>query len=292
MGEAASTPRPLRFTVKSSSPETDAPTVDDLLGQLRDMVDLLREIDRAVAPDGKDAIEWRVVDAHRNSPLSFVVAPFSKHHGMNIIHRDRIVRETASAGLMALRVGGDRPAYFSDRALRKAESLFQRVTNGLSDTVVEFDETLPSFQFDAASARSAKETIARIQTPEDRPYREVGSIEGFFQAAERDGLGRALIQIKVRLTGEVVKCFVRGAAEMKVEARRIGDLWKRNTRIIVIGEIAYRGLGRIAQVDASDIKFMPDDSELPTVQDIIDLDFTGGLTSEQFLEERRNGFHS
>lgn len=290
MGDLASL-RPLRLTVTASDPESNAPTVDDLLGQVRDFVELLREVEKAVAVDGKEELVWRVTDAHRNSPLQLEIAPFPRQHGMNIGRRDRLVRETAASGLTALRAGGERPLYFSDAALRRAERLFQRVTNGLSSTTTDFGvgDSGPQLVLTPDAARVGAATILRLQRPEDRPYREISSVEGYFQATERDGNGRALIQLRVRLTGDVVKCFVRGAAEVEVERRRIGEVWSKQQRLIVSGTVHYRGAGKMSQIDADEIRFLPVATELPSLNSIIDRDFTGGRRTEDYLEELRNG---
>lgn len=121
-----------------------------------------------------------------------------------------------------------------------------------------------------------------------KPYKEMGSIEGYFQSVGRDGRGRRTLLIKSRLTGDEVKCFVTGDAEKELAHREIEDVW-RGRRVSVFGTIHYRGVGRISQVDASKIRFLRSKSELPDIDDIIDPDFTGGLRSEDYLEKLRDG---
>jgi hypothetical protein len=57
----------------------------------------------------------------------------------------------------------------------------------------------------------------------------------------------------------------------------------------VYGTLYYKGLGILKEVDAVRIRFMPKNDELPTVGDILDKDFTGGLTSEEYLARLRDG---
>lgn len=51
----------------------------------------------------------------------------------------------------------------------------------------------------------------------------------------------------------------------------------------------YNGLGDLKEVEAIKSRFLRDRSELPTVEDIIDPDFTGGMRSEDYLAKLRDG---
>lgn len=281
--------RPVRFVVSASDAKSDAPTVADLLGQLGDIVGVLQEVEQAIAEGGGVEIEWRVTDARRSSPLAFEITPFPKRHGMNIDNRSREVRDYAAKGLLTLAETGERPTYFADATLKRAERIFGRVTNGLATTTVEFADDLPPVALTADTARAAAQNAARVQKPEDRPYREIGSVEGYFNAVERDGFGRALLRLRVRLTGDVVKCVVRGAAFEQVSKRQIGEVWQRRQRLLVYGTIHYEAVGRMSQIEADDLRVLRGASDLPQVEDILDSDFTGGVRTEDYLAELRGG---
>jgi len=51
----------------------------------------------------------------------------------------------------------------------------------------------------------------------------------------------------------------------------------------------YKGLGNLKEVEAIRVRFLKDRSELPTVDDILDHDFTSGMRSEDYLAKLRNG---
>lgn len=55
------------------------------------------------------------------------------------------------------------------------------------------------------------------------------------------------------------------------------------------GTIHFKALGRISRMDAQTIRFLRSSNELPDVDDIQDENFTGGLSSEEYLERIRNG---
>jgi hypothetical protein len=280
---------PIKFTVAACDPDNDAPTVDDLLGQLRDFVELLQGMERAVALPGEEAeIEWRVTNARRSSPLAIELTPFPKHHGTNIDRRAGDVRRQAALGLRMLSERRGRPAYFGDDMVRRAEGMFVRVTEGLATTRIDFGDGIPPIDLNRSSAHGATAHAAALRKPDDRPYREQGSVEGHTSGVERDGHGRALLWLRPRRGGEAVKCILYGGALAEVERRQVREVLGRNVRLVVRGTLHFRGLGRLSFVEGHDISFLRDIGH-PDVAAIRDVDFTGGQRSEDYLKGLRDG---
>jgi len=279
--------RTIKLSIKARG-ASDSPTVDDLLDQVRDYFDIMRGVEEAVAEDGSQAIEWRIIGATTNSPIALEAAAFPRDFAVNIDQRAEIVTRQTAFGLRQLQSMGDRPSYFTNKVLVKAERLFERVTNGLQQTVVDYGPDLPALDLTPAGARTAAANTRTVLRPQNRPYKEQGSIEGYAQSIERDGYGRPLLWIRLRVTGESVKCSVSGAALTELETRQIRDIW-RNRRVQAYGVLHYKGLGQLAQVDAISVRFLRDRRELPDVDDIIDENFTGGLQSEEYLARLRDG---
>jgi len=279
---------PIRLTIRAQNAETDAPTVDDLLAQIGDWNSILRGVEEAIAEDGASEIEWRVTGATKNSPLSFELTAFPRRHGMNIDRRTKQVKEGISAGLSMLRSRPERPSFFTEQVLEKAEKLFERVTNGLSLTKIEFGDDLPPVEITPPRAKLVAKNITAVRKPKEKPYVEIGTVEGTLQAVERDGYGCPLLWVKIRVSGETIKCIARDVAQTEVEHHEIADIWK-NKRVRVFGNIYYKALGQIMQVEASAVQFFRPREELPRAGEIIDENFTGGLKSEEYLERLRNG---
>jgi hypothetical protein len=279
---------PIHLTIRGHDAATDAPTVEDLLAQIEDWTAILRGVEQAIAEDGASEIEWRVTGASMNSPLAFELTPFPRRHGTNIERRTRQLKEQVTAGLQLLRSKPERPSYFTDPVLEKAERFFRRVTNGLDLTAVDFGDNLPPVRITPAEASAAVANTVAVRKPKDKPYREIGSAEGVLQRVERDGHGRPVLFVKLRLDGEIVKCIAHGDAESEVEHHEIGDVW-RGHRVRVFGTLYYKALGHITQIDCDAVQFLRPRHELPRPNDIIDENFTGGLRSEEYLERLRNG---
>jgi hypothetical protein len=278
----------IKLKITGRSVDTDAPTVDDLIDQLRDYFDILKGVEEALAADGKTEIEWRIIGASKNSPLAFEAAPFARQYAMNIDRRAaRVVRATA-VGMQSLQTRGKRPEYFSQRVLAKAERLFERVTNGLGETTVDYGPDLPALELTPAAAYVAAANVRTILNPPPATFQELGAVEGIAHGPDLDGWGNRIIKIRLRLTGDDLTCRLSGDALRQVEMRRVGDLWK-DCRVIVHGLIYYRGLGLPNRIDGNKIRFFRNNSDLPSVEDIQDEDFTGGVKSEDYLENLHDG---
>jgi hypothetical protein len=266
----------------------DAPTVEDLFDQIRDYFAILEGVEEAVADDGRHAIEWRIVKATTNTPITFEATAFPRDFATNIDNRVDIVTRHTALGLDALRRGGERPSYFTQPVLLRAEKLFERVTNGLSETKIDYGDGLPALDITFTVAKAGVANTRNVLAPKAKPYDELGSIEGNAQSIERDGFGRRILNVRYRLDGKAIKCIVSGDAEKELETHRIADVW-RFRRVQVYGMLRYRGIGDLKEVEAIRIRFLRDRSELPTVNEIIDPDFTGGMKSEDYLAKIRDG---
>jgi hypothetical protein len=282
--------RTVKLSIKARG-ETDSPRVDDFVDQIRDYFEILDGVERALADDGTNAVVWRIVRASTNSPIELEARPFPLNFAVNIDQRaERVVREVA-LGMNQLRSLRDRPAYFTDKVLARAESLFERVTNGLDTTIVDSGDDLPKLEITPTVAREAAANTRSVLYPPERPYKEQGSIEGAARGIERDGWGRLVLWIHARLTGEEIKCFVSGDAETVIGDHKIRDVW-RNRRIQVYGLLHYKSLGKLTHIEATRVRFLRERADLPSVDDIIDPSFTGGMRSEDYLAKVRDGERS
>jgi hypothetical protein len=278
--------KPVRVTITGPADGwIDAPTVDDLLGQIRDFLDVLRGVERAAEAGGTNQLVWRVTDAAMNSPISLELTPFGAGPAAATAARAERVERIAIDGLKALRRGEARPPYFTDDVIAKARKLHSRVTNGLSDTIIALADDAEPVVIDRAAARDFERTMERAQALASIPYKEFGSVEGFVTKPELDGYGRAILRFKARLGGAEIKAFASGHAFRQVEALTLHDVWE-GVRVRVYGTISYKTLGQIEHINATGIEVL-DTQPLPGINDIVDPNFTGGLSTEEFLRELR-----
>jgi hypothetical protein len=278
----------IKISISGRGPDTDAPLVEDALDEIRDWVEILRGVEEAVAGSSVSAIDWRLTNASRNSPLAFEIEAFPRIFATNIDHRVDIVREETARGLAALQMRAERPRYFTNDVMRKTRRVMERVTNGLGSAAIDFGPELPATRVTPTTARAATRNVDLVLESPDKPYKEIGSIEGYLQAVERDGFGRRVAHVMEKITGEIVKCIISGQALTDLKSREIRDIW-RSQRVEIVGLIHFAGLGRIDRIDADGVRFMRGRSDLPQIDDVIDADFTGGIESAEYIGRLRNG---
>lgn len=266
----------------------DAPAADDFIGQVSDFLDVLKGVEKLIDGNGETQIIWRVTNAQMNSPLLVELTPYSRNPAVYIGDRARQVETATFNGIRAIEQGEAQPRYFSDETSRRARNIHSRVTNGLSTTTIKFDSQISQESLNinrvsalkVAAAYKAKASVVPI------PYREFGSVEGYLTKAELDGFGRAILRFRARITGDEVKAVASGPAFRQVGTMRLSDVWE-GVRIRVYGTISFRDIGKIDGIQATGLEVL-DQSKPPSVEEIIDEDFTAGLSSEAFLAMVRN----
>lgn len=283
--EAIILAQPIKITIKGkTSVGIDAPTVEDLLSQIQDFIAVLRGVEEAVADGEGEEIDWRITDASRNSPLTFEVTPFPKQHAMNIDNRAKEVVLAASSGINSLMRNAERPLYFSDVLISKVAKMFDRVSNGLSETRIDVSayDGVQEISVTEAGAPDVLKRIQKFKSPEPISYREIGSIEGFVAKIELDGFRRPILWLRHRLDNQLVKCVSNKNGLARIGHYEVAEVLK-GLRVQVFGLINYKDLEKISSIDVDGLHVFPRDDELPDIADIVTPGFTGGLEATEFL---------
>ena len=281
--------KPIKIMIKGSDNHgNDAPTVKDLLTQILDHLEILCEVETAIFGKGQEQLEWRVTNLTKNSPLSVEITPSPKVYGTNIDNRANEVVNATSQGFQELKRGGKRPKYFTDSILKKIEGVNKRVTNGLSDTEVDFSKykNTTNFSINPNLARAIIKRIETLKTPTPAPYREMGSVEGYVKNIGHDGK-RAFIILNARIDGRDIKCTSSDAGLDKIERLLVGEVIK-GLRLRVFGILHYKVLGVIDRVDVDRVEQFTPRDQLPTIEDLIDHDFTNGVDSVEYIRRMRD----
>lgn len=280
--------KPIKITVIGDDHRGgDAPTVEDLLSQIQDFVHVLRDVEEAVSEEGKEEIVWRVTNATKNSPLTFEVTPTPRQHAMNIDARAAKVIQATAYGFEQLAKTGDRPAFFTDKVLDRAAKVYQRVTNGLASTSVDFgDYNAPALSANPNKARSVVRNLAAVKRAVPLVHRELGSLEGYISKVELDGFGRPIVWLKSRLDGQVVKCVSDEKGLDRIGHFEVSEVLK-GMRVRVHGLLHYKDLEQIGTIEVEGVHVFEDDKNLPDYNDIVSPNFTGGLEASEYLKEIR-----
>ena len=270
----------------------DAPLLQDMLDQIRDFFEIVDGIAASIAGGGSEQFDWRVVGLSKNSPASVTVEAIPRHgfaQGALLAAR---ARDEATDGLRLLQRFGERPLHFNDNVLDAADRFVRRHATGLVETRVTADGVGDENQLvvTAFEASAAIKNIALVREGDPvHPYKELGSIEGVIENVGTDGFGRPFVTVRSRLNGSFVRCFLSGDALRELELTPVADVVWRQRRVFASGTLTYRSLGRVSQARVARLDFVDQGERLPQLIDIIDKDFTGGASSEEYLEKVRNG---
>ena len=284
--------KPIKIMVRGSdSRGDDAPTVEDLLFQIQDLVSVLHGVECALADDGKVEIVWRVTDATKNSPLIFEVTPYPKTYAMNIDQRAESVVTATAKGLEQIATTGERPMYFSDQVIDRAKRVYARVTNGLGETRVDFSayNAAPDLAVNRQSAKNFIERIVQLRAPLPIAHREIGSLEGFVAKVELEGFQRPIVWLRTRLDGQIVKCIARNGGLDRIGHFEVMEVLK-GLRVRVHGLLHYKSLEQVYSIDVEGVHVFEADRELPEAVSIVSPGFTGEIEASAYLEAlRRDG---
>lgn len=269
--------------------EDESPLLDDLLDQVRDYFQMIDSVAKSMTGEAVEQYDWRVVGLSKNSPATITVEAVPRHGFPDAALVAARAGQQTAFGLARLQTESVRPNYFTDNVLEAADRFAQRVTAGLTETVIAVAGA-PDVVIRPTEAAAAMEHIARVREDDPvHPYKELGSIEGLIQSVGADHWGHPFIVVRNRITATDVKCFLKGEALRALEQEPVANVVWRQRRVTAIGVLRYRSLGKLSQADIDHLDFVDPTERLPQPSDVIDRNFTGGLSSEDYLERIRNG---
>ncbi len=197
------------------------------------------------------------------------------------------MKTAVAAGLHSLLTDRVRPTYFDQNVLGKAKRIADRVTNGLAETVIEWGDEAESFSLTPTAAGLMASNAAAVLKPKMRPYSERGTLEGFHDGVLPGNTGKPELYVRRRRTGERVKCILTPEAAADIRHREIEEVLA-GRRLQVRGTLHYKAAHHLDHVTAEHVRVMPRKEDLPTLDQIIDPNFTDGLSTEEYLEAVRN----
>lgn len=270
----------------------DAPGFKEFLAQITDYLAIFEGVEEAIAAGKGRELEWRITGASRNSPVTLKATAYPKTHGMDVNGRYALVQTAVREGLSKLGNTGERPPYFTDGILKRTEEIFRRITQGLPLNNLDFGGNVESITLTPTVAAKSLKNTERLLNPQngDKPYKELGTIEGFILNVKIDRRGdKPYILLAERRTGKQFRCDLSDHAARQLGDRSVEDVLFRQPRVEVRGTLHYRSLGLIHKADIDEVRFLRDRKDLPDITVLLDRDFTKGMRTEYYLEKLRNG---
>lgn len=278
------------ITVEPSQAHGGKPRVDDVMLQV---LDFLRVADDAKAFLGWSGFdfEWRLEKASTNSPFTLIaiaepIAPDVEPAAI-IGHVEEVRRATVSVFRDVAR-GQTAPGWLTQDGAASLAQIHRRTLNGIVKTRFDFGGDAGEVEVEPEQATNALSALERaaVTAPEQFPYRVAhGEIDGRMVSVSR-WRNLPAIQITNAAYG-LIWCIL---SEQQMEQfggeQTLSDVWKGRS-VSVPGRVFYGQNGKPTRIEAIDIRA----KEIPAVdlEDVLDPEFTGGLSPVEYLAKLHEG---
>ncbi len=250
------------------TPRKDGVPLPTLLRSLGQSLKILREIDERVSSTSRPTLEWLVVSASYNSPLTF-----------RIMGRKRIdapdpgrVVDTYLSALNELENGGE-PEGFSESAMESAKDIATLI---LRDGVSSVEFSAPG-QPSVSPSRKLVENVENIIRK--RYYHEDAVLEGKLETVSIHGETHFVIYDI--LTNHPTKCVI-DEGLMRNSLKEIGR------RVQVEGKVKYNRSGRPMMMEARSMKPLRESADLPQFAEGQSINITNGVESSKYVRRLRD----
>lgn len=241
---------------------------------LRGSLDVLSRVDIAVTQERNGTVDWIVRSLRSESPLTaeletrlrdprYPEAP--SHVAANVVQGFRVIENDAEI-----------PPYFSDYTLGRVRSIAKNLD---SDGAVRLRVTNLDAEEEVTVTPRAGEHVKQALTPATKG---IGSVRGTLEVLSlRRG---AHVNIYDALTHRAVRCKF-----PKEDLDRVKDAF--GARVMARGIVHRNRQGNAVSMDASEIIALPPEDKLPTTRELQGSipDFTGDMTTEEYIRDLRDG---
>lgn len=265
--------------------ETKGIPVDSFLELLEQTISILRDLDASISETQNGNLDWEIVEASLNSPLSLSVAPRS-YLGIN--NGDEVINAYLN-GVRELNKGEKvLPIFFTEEALKKAKTLTGVFTQGI---------TKISFSSDNGDdiITTTKQTFENVGTVLDEISNEVEfTLSRFSRVEEQATLVGRLEVVSVHgkqphfviydpLTRKKIDCFFDEENFEEIQAM----LSLEPYRVEVIGKARYDKNGNPLSIQVEHFRKIKNQGDLPQFKDLADIDLTNGINPTEYIQRLR-----
>lgn len=269
----------IKFVIHPSSGEHAMLSVEDAVRQILDIVKLAS----AEAAD-EEKLDWQLIYATTNSPLSIEVEAFGKEGG-NIDAVAQYAKASFAKKLLEIDDGHIPEAWASGPLNAHAKALFKRNTNGIGLTDIIFTDT-QAIKITHSFAEKAAWLLEKPRETADKTHTEIGSIDAYLIEVGAH-YNEPAIKVRNRLTGALLWCRVTESERDAIsESTKLADVWEHR-RVRIHGRISYDRQGNISSIKAT--KVVPQSGKATDVTSIYDEKFTGEASPEDYLHGLREG---
>ena len=273
--------RKISITVYPSEKQSNILLIDDVMKQVLVFFKLLSSDEK------HKELRWELVSIKMESPPVFTAKPISSDPQIDIYALSEQVIDNFDKSMDVLYTG-HLPKEWSGNDYRKVVSDFiSGVKNGIGKIEIDYHDDYGHVVFDKSIAEHVSDRLKKNDDFYDflrsgRKRSEVGSIDGRIVAVGEYNKEPA-IQIYYRLKNAYIWCLVPVDIRNKIQLS-FSDIWE-SRRIKVSGELRYSDAGKLTRIIANKIDLY--ESEKVGIDDLYDPDYTGGLSSVEYINKIR-----
>lgn len=281
--------KPIWILVGGSSRHTgSAPTIDDLLDQIRDFVYILHTVESGCLRRKK--LRWLVTNASKQSPFTLELTPESTVDGLKVEGRVSRIAAIVGSTFNDFVHTGRRSNKISEPVVERIEKIVDRTTNGLATFQVDFSEYQKdcNIYVDKRKARGYEKIGELEQDWYGAPRWEKGSMEGYTKGVTTDRRGTAVLKLQSRLKGNIVNCVDSDGGLEKIGGVKVREILD-GMRIRVDGLLHYTNLDDIDRIKVERVAIFPPNSDLPDLEFLPPTNITNGIDAVEYLRKLRDG---
>ncbi len=258
----------------------------DIAEAFKQVLDILELVEQAAGAEAR--FDWKLEKAATNSPFTVIAAA----PGARSVERRGeslpVAQRRAQDGLAELSRGVV-PNWMQKRQRTTARKITRRYLDGIGRVALKTDEAASrQFLFNATQAANALHTLEKVDGVEDvivPAHKSYGEVEGtLLEVSDYRGQPSFLIRTN---SYDVV----RGVVDKKKldEIGQLADLksvWQ-HSRVRLVGNLWFQEGGDLERIAVDELELFP--SVDVNLMNIVDADFTGGLTPQDYLDRLHNG---
>lgn len=246
-------------------------TVRGFLSALENWIRILGDLDSAISGEPQGSLDWFVRDLAMGS-LSVEIESRSRIEDKNY---GPDVADAFFTGVEHIEREGTSPPYLSEPGMERMRRLVRLIgREGTSGLLVTHHSQVVEI---SARASANIDQLMRVQ------QRSIGSVEGKLETISVHGKPRFIVYHD--LTRKAITCKFDSGRWLEPVKEALGR------RVNVAGLVHYNAKGEPLRVELENLRMLRKQEELPKAEEIggIDRDFTGGLTTKEYMRRIRGG---
>lgn len=243
------------------------------LSVMNNSFDILRDLDSAISSQPNGSLDWVVTKMSMNSAA--VEISSKAKESQKIDFGDKVASGYLS-GMKTLTSEGITPPYFSYNCLKYLKAIARDLGKNGAEAIEYGDPVKNEF---IEVNKEMKETTTKLM---GYKYQAHGAIEGTLEMISIHRPARFNIYHNLFL--RAVRCDL-PESKTKEVAHNLGR------RVIAYGLVSYNAKDEPISVKLERLEIIPREDDLPTIDQFVgsDPDFTGDMTTEEFIRSIRNG---